>query len=473
MNTALRQPALRDAVLTESVRWAEQTGPLDDAEALRQALAGGGAIPHQIAVRAGHLGQRIGLQDELQRMRQGAPWVLLALVAVIGVAGLAMAGNVVGGDRRINVMVALASLLGLHLLTLLFWLIGLALPSATLPTSLGALWLWLTARVAGGRRGQAPVLLRATTGLLARARLLPWALGFVSHAIWVLSFAVVLVALLFALAFRNYTLSWETTILDPAFFVQTVEALGRLPGWLGFPVPDAQTVLAPHAAAAGQRAWALWLTGCVLVYGLLPRLFFAGLCAAVWRARRRALQPDWSAPYYARLAARLAALQPPVVTDRDPGRATHAAVQGLAPGATTDALVVIGFELPGESPWPPEPLAAHTTQATDTAPSVQCLRIDGSAAQRRDALDLLARQRPARVLIVCHGPSSPDRGTERFVREVQAHSGACRLALIGIDAGIGAGSPTVPARWRDWLRDAGLAALPLEADLEAALRGWA
>lgn len=465
MNTALRRPALGDAVLTESVRWAEQSGPLDDAHAMRQAVAGGGDMPQQIASRATHLGQRIGLQDELQRMRHWAPWVLLALVALIVVAGLAMAGNVVGGDRRINVMVALTSLLGLHLLTLLFWLIGLALPGATLPASLGGLWLWLTARVAGGRRGQAPVLLRASTGLLVRARLLPWALGFVSHAIWVLSFAVVLVALLFALAFRNYTLSWETTILDPAFFVQAVEALGRLPGWLGFPVPDAQTVLAPQAAAAGQRAWALWLTGCVLVYGLLPRLFFALLCAAVWRARRRALQPDFSAPYYVRLAGRLAALQPAVVTDRDPGRPASATVHSLPPGTTTDLLIAIGFELPDELPWPPGPLAAR---ATATAHRVQCLRIDGSATQRREAVDLLAQQRPARVLIVCHGASSPDRGTERFVREVQAHSGECRLALTGIDPA----TPGVPARWRDWLADAGLGAVPMEADLEAALRGW-
>ncbi|RZL66104.1 MAG: DUF2868 domain-containing protein [Variovorax sp.] len=461
LNTALRQPAFESSVITESIRWAEQTGPLDDAEALRQATAGGGAVPVQITARAAHLGRRIGLQDDLQRMRHASPLVLLALVAVIGVAGLAMAGNVVGGDRQINVMVALASLLGLHVLTLIFWLIGLALPAATLPTSLGALWLRLTARVAGGRRGQTPLLLRAATGLLIRARLLPWALGFVSHAIWVLSFAVVLAALLFALAFRNYTLSWETTILDPAFFVQAVESLGRVPGWLGFPVPDAQTVLAPQAATAGQRAWALWLTGCVLVYGLLPRLFFAGLCAVVWQARRRALQPDFSAPYYVRLASRIAALAPPRVTDSDPGRPTHATVQGLPTVATTDALVAIGFELPDDLPWPPEDLAAR---AANSAPAVQCLRIDGSAGQRRDALDRLAQQRPARVLIVCNGSSSPDRGTERFVRDVQGHSGECRLALMGV--------ATVPARWRDWRNDAGLAAVQLEADLDTALRGW-
>ena len=132
----------------------------------------------RIAERARLLGQRIGLQAELARARAWAPWVLLGLVALIVVAGLTLAGNVLGGgQRQINVVVALASLLGLHLVTLLLWLVGLVLPLGTFQASFGWLWLSLTARVAGGRRGQAPVLLRAATRLLARARLLPWALG--------------------------------------------------------------------------------------------------------------------------------------------------------------------------------------------------------------------------------------------------------------------------------------------------------
>ncbi len=225
------------------------------------------------------------------RARQWAPWVLLALVALIVMAGLGLAGSVVGGgERHINVIVALVSLLGLHALTLLLWLAGLWMPLGSFNTaSLGWIWLSLTARVAGGKRGQAPVLVRATTGLLSRAKLLPWAFGLVSHGIWSLSFAVVLAAMLFALAFRSYTLSWETTILDPDFFVRVVQVLGWAPAKLGFPVPDAATVLAATPGAAGQRTWALWLTGCIVVYGLLPRVVLVLLSAFVWKRRRKAL----------------------------------------------------------------------------------------------------------------------------------------------------------------------------------------
>lgn len=444
MNTTLA-----DAVVTESVRWVEATGPLDDAEAMRSSMSAHNADAIRVADRARILGRRIGLEAEMARMRALAPWILLALVAVVVIAGLGVAANVTGGDRKINVMVALVSLLGLHAFTLLVWLLGLVLPLGSLASfgaSFGSIWLALTARVAGGKRGQAPVLMRATTGLLTRARLLPWALGFVSHTIWTLSFAVIVTALLFALAFRNYTLSWETTILEPGFFVRSVQWLGAMPSWLGFPIPDQQMVLSapnavPDAASlAGQRAWALWLTGCIVVYGLLPRLLLALLSAAVWQARKGALRPDLRDAYYLKLFARFDALQPPRVVDADGGRVRQGAVPGLAASDTSQALWIIGFELPDETPWPPDlavPTGAHHA------------RVDGSASQRAEVLAALAGARPSRVIVLCNGTSSPDRGAERFVREVQARCGECRLWLWGVSA--------TPARWRDWMSELGIA----------------
>ncbi|MDM0011937.1 DUF2868 domain-containing protein [Variovorax sp. J22P168] len=441
--------SLQDSVITEAVALIETSGPLDDAQAMRQAMVAHGDGRGRIVARARALGERVGLQAELSRARAWAPWVLLGLVALTVIAGLSLAGNVLGGERQINVVVALASLLGLHLCTLALWLIGLLLPFSAFPASFGWLWLSLTARVAGGRHGQAPLLLRAVSRLLARARLLPWALGFVSHAVWTLSFAVVVASLLFALAFRNYTLNWETTILEPEFFVHSVQWLGRAPSWLGFPVPDAQAVLSPLAASAGQRAWALWLTGCIVVYGLLPRLALTLLCGAVWTLRRQAIAPDLSEPGFQRLLARFAALEPRRIVDADPGRMPPGPGQPLAPDGSTDTLFAIGFELPPELPWPPARLQAGQT-----------LRVDGSAAQRRELLDTLARVRPRRAVIGCRAASSPDRGTERFVREVAALSVDCRLWLVG-DGDDGTDpdgvSPERREAWLRWRDDAGLA----------------
>ncbi|VTU17778.1 putative membrane protein [Variovorax sp. SRS16] len=441
MNPVARPPAFQDAVIIEAVQLIEQAGPLDDAQAMREAASAHADGPARIAARARILGQRIGLQDELARARHWAPWVLLALVALIVLAGLTLAGSVVGNsERRINVVVALASLLGLHLLTLLLWLFGLVVPLGAFNASFGWIWLALTARVAGGRQGQTPLLLRAATRLMARARLLPWALGFVSHAIWSLSFTVVIAALLFALAFRNYTLNWETTILEPAFFVHAVQWLGAAPSWLGFPVPDANAVLSPLAAASGQRAWALWLTGCIVVYGLLPRGVFALLCAAVWRLRRKSLRPDGSQAYFSRLRARFDAMAPRHIVDADSGPALRRMPAGLSDGEVGNATVLIGFELPDELPWPP---------AEARASGAQVLRIDGSAGARRALLDELARLRPRQAFVACNAASSPDRGTERFLREVMALCGECRLRLPGADE-------AARRRWHGWLADAGL-----------------
>lgn len=482
LSIALRDAAVHDAVITEAIQLAEQTGPLDDAQAMREAVAAHTGEARRIDARARHLGLRLGLPQEFARGRQWAPWMLLALAALVVAAGFALAGGVVGNsDRRINVMVALAGLLGVHLLTLLLWLAGLALPTATLPASFGRLWLALTARVAGGRHGQAPLLLRAATGLLARARLLPWAFGFVSHAIWSLSFGAVLASLLFALAFRNYTLSWETTILEPGFFVESVRRLGWLPALFGFPVPDAQTVLAaaPSAPAvagaalpaAGQRQWALWFTGCIVVYGLLPRVLLMALCAAVWRVRKPALRPDLAAPYYRRIAARFDAMAPTRIVDADLGRMRSAAPPGLAAAQTQDLLLAIGFELPADADWPPPTLAAWATPsavspASPTPSSVHLQRVDGSAAQRRALLDHLATSRPRRVLVACRAASSPDRGTERFLRDVLALCGECRLWLLDADdAGL--------QRWQAWLADTGLGPARIRAGgTVAILEGW-
>jgi len=459
---------LSNAVICEAVRLVEETGPLDDAAALREALTHPATtdIPTLITRRARALGLRIGLQNELSRARHWAPWIGLGLVLLIVMAGLGLAGNVVGGaGRRINIMTALVSLLGVHGVTLLLWLIGLVLPLRSFNVSLGWLWLALTARVAAGKQGQAPVLLRATTELLARVRLLPWAFGLVSHAIWALSFAVVLCTLLFALAFRSYTLSWETTILDPDFFVQGVRVLGWLPGWLGFPVPDTATVLTvPNLpggpGGAGQRSWALWLTGCIVVYGLLPRLFFAVVSAGVWHRRRGALQPDLSSPYYRKLMMRFDALAPASIVDTDGGVMRHRAPDGLSEANVTDVVMVVGFELPPETPWPPETLSAVVTQI---------LRIDGSAQERHQLLDTVARVRPRALLIACHAASSPDRGTERLLRELLAHCGECRLWPVGASTDHEAAARQ---RWRRWLGDVGLDRIGASDDLTTALEGW-
>ena len=82
-----------------------------------------------------------------------------------------------------------------------------------------------------------------------RARLLPWLLGAVSHAIWLLALGAALITLLAMLATRRYDFVWETTILDPRYVEQLALWLGSVPGMLGLPTPDAALIRASDGLA--------------------------------------------------------------------------------------------------------------------------------------------------------------------------------------------------------------------------------
>ena len=71
------------------------------------------------------------------------------------------------------------------------------------------------------------------------------------------------------------------------------------------------------------------------------------------------------------------------------------------------------------------------------------------------------------MLLVCHAASSPDRGTERFLREVLAHCGECRLWL----ADAAGHSASASRRWIDWLRDTGLERIAASDRLDTASQG--
>lgn len=462
---------LASALVMDAVQRIEAAGPLDDASELQQAFHARRGRAAQVLQRAWLLGERLGLPTELARWRPVGWGVLLVLAALVAFASLGTARAVVSEGRSINAVAAFVSLLGLHFVTLIFWLLSLVLSGGQGGGwSLGRLALWLTARLPIDRGPHALALLQSATALLSRQRLLVWLTGAISHGIWTLAFGLMLVVLAFGFAFHAYQLTWETTILSPAFFERFVQLTGALPHLLGFPVPDASAVarmgtVGGQAAAGGgaQSDWAWWLMGCVLLYGLLPRALLAALSLARWRAgTRRQAQVDMADPYVRRIVQRLNALEPPpqVIDPEQRADAPSAAAPVLGPPGAPGSLAVIGFELPPEQPWPVPGLPA--TPAGSAAP----LRLAGSARERQDALAQLAATRPASLLIVVHASSSPDRGTARFVREAARPAG--RTALLALGDGDGAADSAGLQRWRQWLNSEGFEAVALQPSAQAA-----
>jgi len=423
--------------LTEAVRLREEhAGPLEDQEANRRARQQGGDLAARIEARALWLAERDGMAEALRHWKQGARLALLALMiaAVLSGAGLGLAA-LGDGQRPVNVFWALGSLLGLNLLLLVSWALGFFFAGEQ-GAALGRLWLWLSERLA--RDAKAAQLAPALLVLLQRQRLNRWLLGLLVHGLWLLAMLAALGMLLALLATRRYGFVWETTLLAADPFITLTQALGALPSLLGFAVPDEAMIRASGASLPAldiaRQAWASWLLGVVLVYGLLPRLALAALCLWRWRQGRERLTLDLSLPGYAQLREALMPRSERIgVQDAAPDSLPRFAA-GQLESASTGALLV-GLELDELRPWPPA-LPHGITNAG----------VLDSRESRNKLLEQLSRFPPARLAIACDPRRSPDRGSLALLAELARNAGATRIWLLQAEPG----QAIDAARLGDW-----------------------
>ncbi|WLG62114.1 DUF2868 domain-containing protein [Pseudomonas sp. FP1762] len=410
---------LQNLWLTETIRLREEhAGPLDDLEANRLARAAGGDLPSRIARRALWLAERDGLTAALKHWLQGArlALVLLMIVAVLSGAGLAFAAL---GQTPVNVFWALGSLLGINMILLLSWALGLIFAGEHGAT-LGRLWLWLSEKFA--RDTKAAQLAPALLLLLQRKKLNRWALGALVNGLWLLAMLSALILLLTLMATRRYGFVWETTILGADTFIHVTQALGYLPSLLGFNVPTEEMIRASGDGAldieSARQAWATWLVGVLVVYGVLPRLLLALLCLWRWNRGKAALRLDLNLPGYAQLRERLMPTSERLgVNDPEPAQ-LHRIESNVGERASEGALLV-AIELDEQRPWPPA-----------LPKNVSSAGILDSRESRHKLLEQLSRFPPARLAIACDPRRSPDRGSLALIAELARNAGATRIWLL-------------------------------------------
>lgn len=411
--------------LTEAIRLREEhAGLLEDAEANRQARTRASDLAGQIQHRALWLARRDGQLAALQHWHQGARLAALVLVVVALLAGVGMGMTALGDSLQpVNVFWALGSLLGLNLLMLALWLVGL-LSGGRTGALMGRIWFWLSEHLA--RDAHTLQLIPALLAVLHQRRLTRWLLGCGTHGLWLLAMSSALLTLLLLMATHRYGFVWETTILNEQAFIQLTQGLGQLPHWLlGIAIPTEEQIRASGVLQGDlentRQVWANWLSGVMLVYGLGPRLLLLLFCALRWRRGRGQLQLDLGHSTYQVLRQRLQPRSTSLgITDPEPkvmpsvGRVVPPP-SPLPQGGPT----LVAIELDDRRDWPPS-LSEHIHDAG----------VIDDRQQRRQLLEQLTQTPAERLLIACDPRRSPDRGTLNLLGELSRCASATRIWLL-------------------------------------------
>ena len=268
---------LEGILLAEAVRSLEETGGTLDgaADAAAVACAKGGNFETRIISRAYALPAAPSLIAALAHLR-GATFLAIVITTVLalvagGTAVHALLTATAGAP--VNVFLSLTTLLGLPILTLLVWLLLVAMTAGRMGAgAIGRGVLALAGRLArwfDGGPAQVP-LVRAAARVFAESGAARWLASALSHLLWLAYLLGVLAVLLLHFSTREYAFNWETTILAQHHYQAATEVLAVLPGWLGFPVPDASMVAESRkpsltTPAATSHAWAGLLLGWLLI----------------------------------------------------------------------------------------------------------------------------------------------------------------------------------------------------------------
>ncbi len=417
-------PTLQTLWLCEAVRLREEhTGLLEDSEACRKARAEQGSMAQRLQVRGLFLAKRDGLVTALQHWLQGAKLALWLLILSALISGAILAKTALSGaPLEINIFWALAGLIGLNLISLLAWCVSLIFSQHT-NSPLSQIWLWLSNKLA--RDAKAAQLAPALLIFLQRHHLLRWGLGRLLHGWWLITLSTALLSLVVLLATRRYGFVWESTIVASDSFVMLVNSLGTPAAWLGFAVPDSELIRSSSMQALeneqARHIWASWLLGMLLIYGIVPRLICSLLCEWRWRRGVSRLQLNADDPIWQSLHQRVQPSSERLgVIDAAPSVLPSSAAGSQQTG---EAAVVVAIELDDSISWPPE-LPARVLNAG----------IIDTREQRRQTLEQLSANPPARLLIVCNPQRSADRGTLHLIAELSRSATQTRVWLLPTDS---------------------------------------
>ena len=311
----------------------------------------------------------------------------------------------------VNFFYVLVCLLGFHTIMLLGWLVMTLINQGKQSSN------WFASFVSPSYliRGKNDVT-KAAVDLYERQLQhsgMRWYLGRFSHQLWLATLTGMLLAIIFLLIVRQYSFSWESTLLSDQALITLTQVLGWLPSMVGFGVPDSTAIVQSRLVTDAMplsvaRQWAGLLVGSLLMYGIVPRAIAWAFCALMFR--RKKMRLDIKQPYYQKI---LNFWQRHVVDADD----FNEAPAPLAPKATVSA----GKKLVALLEYPSEQDNWWQLGLNDSQNAVE----DFGILDDRDDMDRLTTyldSHPVQVLLGIHSKALPDRGTLRKLDRIAEHA---------------------------------------------------
>ncbi|AMN49678.1 DUF2868 domain-containing protein [Psychrobacter sp. P2G3] len=242
-----------------------------------------------------------------------------------------------------------------------------------------------------------------------------WYLGRFSHQLWLATLTGMMFAIIFLLIVRQYSFSWESTLLSDQALISLTQVLGWLPSMVGFDVPDNAAIVQSRLVTDAMplsvaRQWAGLLIGSLIMYGIIPRAIAWAFCALMFR--RKKMRLDIKLPYYQKIIN----FWQRQVVDADDFNEAPAPVAPKASVSAGKKLVAL-LEYPSEQD--------HWWQVglndTNSDSEVENFGI----VDDRDDMDRLTTyldKNPVQVLLGIHSQALPDRGTLRKLDRIATHA---------------------------------------------------
>lgn len=332
-----------------------------------------------------------------------------ALVMVFLLLGFASVGGLVSAEQeKVNTFWLLGVLLGANTMTLLLWLLFVALLGSHSQGIIASLQSWGLSLLYRPSANPSPP--RAINNTWWHStfsyRLRTWRLGTLTHTAWLCFLIGSGCGLLVLFTTQQYDFVWESTLMDEHQFRAIFNTLGKPLAVIGISPPQWDVSSGELSAQLHRQQWAWFVLACMVIYALLPRAIVLSIAMAVLYRRQQQWKIDFSEPYYVQLHQHYNRQYQHIdILDAAPtSTAVKQPTRTFSNQLPPPEAPWMGLEVDPQRPW--QSLVPRYTGLLNTQSDV------GRFAQQQ--------ARPSVIFVEAQRP--PDRGLKRHLHTLQDES---------------------------------------------------